>query len=598
MQSEVVRWMQIACDLHDQGRLAEAEPYYEKVLEAAPDDPAALGRLGALALQTGRPAHAADLLGRAVGLAPEAAQLRNHLGVALRAQGQSEAAVASYDAAIGLQADYAEAHNNRGNALLDLGRAAEALASFEAALALRPRSVDWLNNRGIALLRLQRVEEAVASFDAAIALNPDHAPARYNRGNALARTDRLDAAVESYDAAIARRPDYAKAFNNRGEALTRLARFAPALADFDAAIRLQPDDAELHNNRGDVLRRMGRMPEALASFETALQLRPDYPDARFHRSLALLALARFDEGWRDYEHRWRSEAFLARSSDAATASLRTRFVAEGDVEDLADRRVLVVAEQGIGDVVMFASILPDLIAAAGEVALLCERRLHRLFAASFPQISLIDSAPPPSDAFDLVLPIGGLARLFRRRREDFPGRPYLAAGPAALERWRRALGPKTAPLRVGVSWRGGTATTGHRDRSLELSDLRPILDLAECEVICLQYGDPRAEVAALNERLPRSIRLFAPAEIADFEDLAGLIQTLDAVVSVQNTNVHLAGALGAPGLAMIPHVAEWRYGAAGAAMPWYETVELFRQGADRDWAPVIRDIAERLRQMA
>jgi hypothetical protein len=232
--------------------------------------------------------------------------------------------------------------------------------------------------------------------------------------------------------------------------------------------------------------------------------------------------------------------------------------------------------------------------------LLCERRLHRLFAAAFPEISLIDPATPApaSGAFDHVLPIGGLARLFRRRRDDFPGRPYLTASPATQARWRQELGPKTAPLRIGLSWKGGTATTGRHDRSIDLADLRPILDLARCEFVCLQYGDPRAEVEALNERLPRPIRLFAPAEIADFEDLAGLVQNLDAVVSVQNTNVHLAGALGALGLAMIPHVAEWRYGAAGPRMPWYDSVELFRQGADRDWEPVIRDIAERLRQMA
>ncbi len=132
---------------------------------------------------------------------------------------------------------------------------------------------------------------------------------------------------------------------------------------------------------------------------------------------------------------------------------------------------------------------------------------------------------------------------------------------------------------------------------MDLADLRPILDLAECEFVCLQYGDARAEVAALNERLSRPIRLFPPAEIADFDDLAGLVRNLDAVVSVQNTTVHLAGALGTPCLAMIPHVAEWRYGAVGPTMPWYESVELFRQGANRNWDPVIGDIAERLRQM-
>jgi hypothetical protein len=235
-------------------------------------------------------------------------------------------------------------------------------------------------------------------------------------------------------------------------------------------------------------------------------------------------------------------------------------------------------------------------AQAASVALLCERRLHRLFAASFPALTLLDPAdgdPSPAD-HDIVLPIGSLARLYRGRAEDFSGRPYLTASAAARAGWAEALGPRAAHRRIGISWKGGIAATGRSQRSMALSDLRPILERADCEAVSLQYGDVRAEVDAMNAGLARPIRLFEPQAMADFDDLAALVQTLDVVISVQTAVVHLAGALGAPALVMIPQVAEWRYGASGPSMRWYRSVELFRRDDDDGWSRVVAEVSARL----
>jgi Tfp pilus assembly protein PilF/ADP-heptose:LPS heptosyltransferase len=440
------------------------------------------------------------------------------------------------------------------------------------------------------------VAEALTAFETALALDPKSAAAHSNRGNALLNLDRPEAALAALDVAVALDPAYPVAHYNRGMALAALRRQEAAVASFEAAIALKPGDALYLNNYGLALALAGRPEAALAAFDAALAIDPDYADAHWNRGVRLLTLGQFAEGWAEYEHRWRVPAFLKSSAGRMTAALQARRVPGLRVEDLRGRRVLVVEEQGVGDVLMFASTIPDLQRDAAGVALVCEDRLKGLFAHSFPDVALVDVAAAERAAEDaeVVLPIGGLARLYRSRLEDFPGTPYLAARPEVRARWAGRLGPKAAPLRVGISWRGGTAATGGEDRSIPLAALTPLLERASCEFVSLQYGDPAAEVAAVNAGLARPVRLFAPNEIADFEALAGLVQSLDLVVSVQTALVHLSGALGAPCLAMLTRTPEWRYAAQPTTMPWYGSVRLVRQGEDRRWAPVIEAVAAEL----
>jgi hypothetical protein len=270
------------------------------------------------------------------------------------------------------------------------------------------------------------------------------------------------------------------------------------------------------------------------------------------------------------------------------------------VEDLRGQRVLLVPEQGVGDEVMFASMIPDLAAVAASVACVCDPRLVGLFANSFPGVRFFDPARAnlrPSD-FDKVVAMGSLGHVFRNRLEDFPGAPFLRPRAEVAERWAARLGPRPRSLRIGVSWRGGTPRTGASQRSLTLADLASVLSLPDCQIVSLQYGDPRAEVEAASTQLGRDITVFPPAEIDDFEELAGLIVNLDVIVSVQTSVVHLTGALGTDCLAMVPYNPIWRYTAHASVMPWYRSVRILRQAKPNAWEPVVQDVAEILKARA
>lgn len=579
--------------LHQAGDLAGAVALYDRALQISPTHAPAHHARGAALLGLGRAAEALDAFDAAIAVRPDWLDPRLNRGAALRRLGRLDEALAAYDAVIRAGADTAALRSNRGNVLMDLGRPADALADFEAALAQQPDMPLAHNNRGNALLSLARPAEALACFDAALALKSDYPTAHYNRGVALMDLERPAEALEAFDAAIAVAPGYAEAHNNRGHALLELRRHDAALASFKAAIALVPNPTDFETNYRSVLRRIGQVDAALADADAALVRNPQSPDARFSRSLALLTLGRFEEGWADYEHRWDAKPFLDASAGAVPVALRPRLTRWPRVADLTGRRILLVAEQGVGDIIMFASMIPDLAAIAAQVTFACEPRLQRLFAASFPDMPLIDPADAvrAADGFDAVLPIGGLGRLFRNRRQDFPGRPYLAPAAATRALWAERLGPKAAPLRIGVSWRGGVRGTGRSDRSLTLAELAQPLHAAGHELVSLQYGDVADEVAAAG--VP--VRLFPRADTDDFADLAGLVLGLDAVVSVQTALVHLCGALGARVLVMVPFAPEWRYASEASTLPWYASVTLFRQGPDRAWAPVLDQVVAALK---
>ncbi len=553
------------------GRREEAEALCRQALQLAPEDATAHAELGLQYLIAGRNAEAVAPLRRAAALAPDSWRAHAWLGVALRQQDPTGALIA-HRRAIALRPHDGGLHSNMGNVLLDLGRHEAAVEALTRAIELTPGpALSWMN-LGFALFHAGRHEEAVAAFDGA----------------------------------LARDSSMAKAFFGRGGAHMALRRWADALADYEAALRLDARDALSHLGRARALVELDFLrpvvsetnQAALESFDRAIALKPDLAEARWSRSLTRLRLGRFADGWDDYERRWDAPSFVSRSAGQVSAPLRQRLARSLTREDLAGQRVLLVAEQGVGDVLMFASMIPDVLGIAGSVALICETRLHRLFAASFAGLELHPPGAMP-DA-DVVLAIGSLGRLFRQKAADIPGRPYLRPSNEARRLWADRLGPTAGRLRVGVSWRGGVAHTGGSARSLALPQLAPVLDLEGCEFFSIQYGDVVADLETWNGAGSHPV-LLPPGDVEDFEDLAALLANLDVVVSVQTAVVHLAGAVGRPCLTLVPRLPEWRYGVFGDRMPWYGSVRLFRQPADGDWTSALslvrREVAARARQI-
>jgi hypothetical protein len=274
-------------------------------------------------------------------------------------------------------------------------------------------------------------------------------------------------------------------------------------------------------------------------------------------------------------------------------------------ERLEQGVLLILAEEGIGDEVLFSSCYQQAIDRVGTCIIECEQRLASLFRRSFPtaivvgkarsdDVSWLDNLPTPTHQ---VL-CGDLPRFFRSSAADFAApKPYLAADVTEIEHWRRRLKSEFGDgLKVGISWRGGTVRTRGRARSLPIVQWAPILAVPGVTFVSLQYGEVGADLAQFESCHGVKVHHYDEAHI-DYDRTAGLVGALDLIISVCTAVIHLGGALGQEVWILTPFSASWRYTAHEVRMPWYRSVRLFRKTALDDWDPVCVELAVALEKM-
>jgi tetratricopeptide (TPR) repeat protein len=577
--------------LQAQGLLAEATIAYQDALDRNPNLAEAQMNLGTVLEAQGRPGLAASRLRAAIALKPDMAEAHMNLGNVLQAQGKLTDAVHSHDRALALKPDFAEACFNRANALQAQGNLDEAVTGYQKALALKPSMPEAHANLGNALQAQERLDAAVACYERALALKPDYAEAHYNLGNALQAQDLLAEAAACYERALALKPQLAQAHYNLGN--TRQAQDDPeaAAACFERAIALKPGYAEAHYNLACVLQQQGRLDQALQCFQAAVDLKPDYAQARFGQALAHVQSGDFTQGWRTYESRWQS-------IDHDTP-MRAYPLPLWSGEKLLKGRLLLWGEQGVGDEIMFAGLLPDVLRTGNPITLDCDPRLQPLFARSFPEIEVV-SNPDPAAQFAAHLPLGSLPGLFRSTESAFAHSTstYLKPDPAERDRLRSSY--SDGRRLVGLAWQTRNAKTG-RKRSIDLSTLTPLFTLPNIRWISLQYGEFDAleqQAAACNAPiLPASsspILAISPLlidrsvdQLANIDRFASQVAAMDLVLTIDNSTAHLAGALGVPVWLMLPFAADWRWLKDRDDSPWYPTMRLFRQPVPGDWPSVL-----------
>ena len=524
------------------------------------------------------------------------AEIHYSRGVALRKINNPSEALKSYETAIQIRKNYPEAHYNIANILRDRKDYPHALERYSDAIRFNPKLAEAYSNRGVIFKLLKRFTDALKDFDTAISLKPNYAAAFYNKGNVLIELGSVDLAIESFDSAISLDPLQAEYYYNRGNALREAFRFEEALKSFNEAIFRRPNYADAYSNRGATFHRLKRMDEALRDFSHAQMIDPGNAEIHWNESLCRLALGDFNQGWDHYEWRLKEKLFHKRSL-AGHADISSEYSIRNAVADLTGKTVFVASEQGIGDHIMFMSMLPELLRDAGSVVCQLDPRLINFFERCYPAARYVprgDIGILESIAVDRHIRMGSLGYIYRQNVKDFPGTPYLIPDPVRVARWKSQISSRLGKLKVGISWRGGSLHTNGADRSMPLQHLAPLLDREDCNFISLQHGDVEAEIATFNATRTNKLVCFPKSDLKDFEDFAGLIGSLDCVVSVDNTNVHLSGALGKPCFTMLPHRCDWRYGISGDGMPWYQSVKLFRQLHDGQWSDVIESIDREL----
>ncbi len=258
-------------------------------------------------------------------------------------------------------------------------------------------------------------------------------------------------------------------------------------------------------------------------------------------------------------------------------------------------RVLLWAEQGIGDEIMFASVIPDLYSSCSKLIVKIDKRLIALFRRSFPEdidFRVHDEAVSETE-YDAHIPMGSLPLHFRQTIDSFKptARGWLTACDVKASRLRRTLLSDGSETLIGISWYSTKPRKGAEKKVMKLAQLARKLDAPKVKLINLQYGDVNDELDSLQKET--GIEVIQVPEInnkTDIDDLAALIMACDKVVSISNVTIHLAGALGKEAQLLLASLCDWRWGQSSKSSYWYNSVRLYRQTKIDDWDNVLKQL--------
>lgn len=519
----------------------------------------------------------------ALALEPAHMEALVNLGATWRMLQQPQQAIAPLLKALALQPGEPAASVGLAMAMAEMGKAEAGLEALEKSMHASPGRLELLLARADLLHRLGDLAQADACLSTALVKHPASAQALCNRGFVRAELHRPEEALVDLNAALALRPEFAQAWLNRGMVRRMLKDLPGAIADFDRAIALDDRLYVAHSNRGTVLDELGQADAAIASLQRAVELKPDFGEARWNLAVALLGCGRLEEGWSHFEARWKRK----RLDTQPLHTDRPRWHPGQD-----DERVLVWAEQGIGDQILALSLVGEFARTVPRLTVSVDARLMPLLRRSIPGVAFVDRKnPPPEEAYDSHLPMGSLARYLRPGLVDFSRAPRRFLEPDAARRaGYRSLGRGPDRLKCGLSWRSNRAAIG-ADKSLSLVQLLPLMQLPGIDFIDLQYGDTgpeRARLAVLHQ-----VEVLEHPDLdktLDLDGLAAAVDACDVVVTSSNTTAHVAGALGKPTLLLLPRGSGrlwyWRLSQGGRSL-WYPKVLIVEQAEPGRWEEAV-----------
>jgi len=527
------------------GNHARAETILQKILQLHPNNLPAIHILGLIKASEAKHSEAAQLLSKAVKLEPNDPSLRYNLAKALAASGMDIQSLPHHEKAATLTPKNPEVWLNYAKSLANLSRHEEALEKIHIALDIQPEYLEALISKSAILNELNHFDDSLATSDLALGVNPLAQDAWSNRGGALKGLGRFHDALDAYDRAISIDGNYSQAWFNRGVLLKDLKYFEEAIASYDKAIDLNLNDGDSHWNR----------------------------------ALLQLNKGNFIEGFRGFEWRWkRANAESYRHKEIPTLQ---------NAQDIGGKKILVWAEQGLGDTIQFCRYISLLEERGVKVLFEVQASLVSVMANSFPSVEVV-ALGQKIEGIELQVPVASLPMLFETTLSTIPKHsPYLKIPSSKKEDWKNKLLSQNGKLNIGIACSGNfnfDKTDGNR-RPIPLEKFNQLAPLAN---LFLVQKDLRALDETYVKQHPE-IQYLGEA-MQDFEDTGGIVENMDLVIAIDTSLAHFSAALAKETWVLLPSVADWRWLENQEETPWYSNIKLYRQQSPGDWDEVIQRV--------
>lgn len=590
-----------------QGEEMKAIDAFNKAIDLNPEYAEPYIGLSQLLFHKGEKKDAENVLRRLVDINPSSAEGYCHLGMHLFNQGKLDDAYLFLEKAIAQKYDYSLAYLYL--ALVQIKQSAydDAMDNLQLAVYYTPDMAEAYLHMGMMLEKFEGYDEAIENFEKVLEHKAEDVQALCHLGISLHKQEKDDEALVWFNRVLEIEPEQPDTLNYIGKIFREQGNFELAEQSVRKVLESNPGFMTAYTTLACIYDDMGKFEDSVKVLDKALEIEPDFTQTRWNRALFLLKQGNFKDGWRDYEMRWYQTGETPDESGEMVQGRAFPFPV-WDGRPAQSSTLLIYGEQGLGDEIMFASCIPDVLSMVKKVIIECDIRLVPLYQRSFPDaivhgwlrkrlkgklnedFSWLESM----GHIDAQIPVGSLPQYFRQDWSEFPQRKsYLKADPEKVHTWKDRMDNLGPGLKVGISWRGGTKKNQGLLRSMELKEWLPILKQDKAHFISLQYTDCANELSELEQSCGIKVHHWQEA-IDDYDETAALVEALELVISVQTAIVHLSGAMGCPTWVMAPLCLSWRYLNAGERIPWYQSVRLFRQTTIKDWQPVIQRVANEL----
>jgi len=554
------RMLEKAMQLCQQSKIHEAKIIYLDLIRNYSSHPIALTNLGTIELQLGN----------------------------------AESGISFLKKSIEADPNQAVALSNLANALVDLKDFDQAIYYYNLAVKLNPKFLEAYCNRGRAYRKHHKYEDAVSSYETALALSPNDINTLIDFGFLFNEMRYFDKALEMYNAAIKVNPVSTRAQYNKSVTLGNLNCFNEAIQECDQTLKIDPSLLEAYNLKTSFLINLKKFEEALNLIDQIILKKFDSPEALFNKSVINFYLTNLEDAWIFYESRFglkMKEPYLISSNPVL------------ENFDVKNKNIYICAEQGIGDQILFCTILHDAIKTQNQFIVSLDQRLVPIYTRSFrdlPNVKFIAHNKKLNESlYDYHLPQGSLGKFFRSSVNTFKNRSnltYLKADDNKSLKLSKLISSKNKKI-CGISWKSNNKEIGHL-KSTDLKDFMPIFKVPNMIFINLQYGDVTSDLKKLNDEFGVDINVIDSIDIFnDLDSLASLIDVCDFVCSTSNATIHLAGALGKESYLLTPYsdakIWYWSHQISSRSL-WYPSISIFSQPKIDDWATPIQSVANLL----